>query len=56
MTEEAKYVVTCNGIRYSMPLSYEKAEAYRKLRQEDKKPGGRDSTYGATQKWEVRPV
>ena len=55
MAEEALYVVTCNGVRYTMPMSYEKAEAYRKLRQEDKK-NGRDASYGGSQRWAVEPA
>jgi len=59
------YIVTCNGIRYTMLMSLAEAEAYRKMRIGDRKNSraqgtSRDATdnltFGAKQKWEVVPA
>ena len=64
MTEQL-YYVTCNGVRYTMPMTRAQAEAYRKMRIGDRKnpriTGERrdhsdNLTYGSRQSWEVVPA
>lgn len=59
---EQRYYVTCNGVRYSGPMTREQAEDYRKMRERDRKnkrlTGERrdhsdNLTYGSRQKWEI---
>jgi hypothetical protein len=56
------YIVTCNGVRYTMPMLLSEAEAYRKMRlgdrknhriQGERKYAPENLTHGARQKWEV---
>jgi hypothetical protein len=60
-----KYIVTCNGIRYTMPMSLAEAEKYASMRRGDRKnqrlTGERrdhsdNLTYGSRQRWEVVPA
>jgi len=59
------YVVTCNGLRYTQPLTKDAAEKYAQMRRDDRKDLRRtgdardrtdNMTYGSQQKWEVMPV
>ena len=56
MSEEKMYVVTCNDIRYTMPMSYNDAEAYMQLRQTDTTGRGKELSYGGRQRWAIRPA
>jgi hypothetical protein len=56
------WIVTCNGVRYTAPLTREAAEKYRAMRLGDRKnprlAGAKadetaNKTYGALQRWEV---
>jgi hypothetical protein len=64
-SEVMSWIVTCNGVKYTAPLTREAAEKYRAMRLADRKnprlTGPKadepaNKTYGAMQTWELVEV
>jgi hypothetical protein len=65
MATEQKYYATCNGVRYTGPLTLAEAQRYVEMRRHDRKnprlTGERKDhpdnlTFGAKQNWDVVPA